>query len=74
MAFGGDAARLNLAVRILPGSESLTGREGAVLGQNQKFGEYTTLVNISAKSPTLVNALAGNGISYHVSEVHGRKA
>jgi hypothetical protein len=43
------------------GSESLTRREGAVLGQNQKFGKYTTLVNVSAKSPTSVNALAGNG-------------
>lgn len=40
----------------------------AVLGQNQKFGEYTTLVNISAKSPTLVNAWAGYGIDYRVSE------
>jgi hypothetical protein len=39
-----------------------------VLGQNQKFGEYTTLVNVSAKSTTLVNALAANGIGYHVSE------
>ena len=39
-----------------------------MLGQNQKFGEYTTLVNVSAKSTTLVNALAANGIGYHVSE------
>src|SRR5271166_2994071 len=50
------------------GSESFTRREGAVLGQNQKFGESTTLINASAKSPTSVNALAGNGVDHPVPE------
>jgi hypothetical protein len=50
------------------GSESFTRREGAVLGQNQKCGEYTTLINASAKSPTSVNALAGNGVGHPVPE------
>src|SRR5271166_1755876 len=50
------------------GSESFTRREGAVLGQNQKFGKYTTLINASAKSPTSVNALAGNGVVHPVPE------
>jgi|SRR5271166_3785553 len=49
-------------------SESFSRREGAVLGQNQKFGKYTTLVNASAKSPTSVNALAGNGVGHSVPE------
>src|SRR5271166_6592863 len=50
------------------GSESFTRREGAVLGQNQKFGKYTTLINASAKSPTSVNALPGNGVGHPVPE------
>src|SRR5208337_4176245 len=39
-------------------SESFSRREGAVLGQNQKFGKYTTSVN----------ALAGNGVGHSVPE------
>jgi hypothetical protein len=42
------------------GSTDLLFNEGLVLGLNQHFGEYTISVNTSAKSPTLVNAVAGN--------------
>ena len=70
MGCGGDTAhgRLNLAVRILPVRSPSPGVKARCSAKTRNFGKYTTLINAFAKSPTSVNALAGNGIGYPCRE------